>query len=85
MKTTELEKLMQIKDQSEICGQFLDWLLIRYAMFDRSKSRETPFEDVMGAGDYINKEKLLAAFFDIDLDKVEEEKQYLINQLRNDV
>lgn len=35
----------------------------------------------MGNGDYINKEKLLAEFFDIDLDEAGREKDMLLQSL----
>ena len=44
--------------------------------------RESPFADVMGAGDYINKEQLLAEFFDIDLDEANKERELLLKSLQ---
>lgn len=50
-------------------------------MFDRKQKRENPYANVMGNGDYINKEKLLAEFFNIDLDEAEREKDMLLQSL----
>lgn len=44
--------------------------------------RDFPFTDVMGAGDYINKERLLAEFFDIDLDAANKERELLLKSLQ---
>ena len=50
-------------------------------MFDRKRKRESPFANVMGNGDYINKEKLLAEFFDIDLVEAEKERQAMLDAM----
>lgn len=76
-KTPTLDKMVKIQEQSQLCGKFLDWFLHKYTVFDRKQKRENPFANVMGNGDYINKEKLLAEFFDIDLDEAEKEKDML--------
>lgn len=44
--------------------------------------KDSPFADVMGAGDYINKERLLAEFFDIDLDAANKERELLLKSLQ---
>lgn len=83
MKTIEtptLNKMMDVQKQSEICGEFLEWLQSRYAMFKLSESKK---ESVyVGSGDYINIEKELAEFFEIDLVKAEKEKQLLLQSIR---
>ena len=43
---------------------------------------DSPFSDVLGAGDYINKERLLAEFFDIDLDAANKERELLLKSLQ---
>ena len=82
IKTPTLEKLKEIQEESELCGKFLDWFLKRYTVFDRKQVRESPFADVMRAGDYINKEQLLAEFFDIDLDEANKERELLLKSLQ---
>lgn len=83
MNTPTLNRMLEIQEVSQLCGEFLDWFLHRYTVFDRRQSRETPFADVMGNSDYINKEQLLAEFFDIDLEEAEKEKQRLLEQVTN--
>ena len=78
-KTPTLDKMIEIQEQSQLCGEFLDWFLCKYTVFDRNKKRENPFANVMGNGDYIDKEKLLAEFFDIDLVEAEKERQAILD------
>ena len=80
-KTPTLDRMVEIQEQSQLCGEFLDWFLGKYTVFDRKQKRENPLADVMGNGDYINKEKLLADFFDIDLDEAEKERQIILSNL----
>ena len=81
LKTPTLDEMIEIQEQSQLCGEFLDWFLRKYTVFDRKQKRESPYANVMGNGDYINKEKLLAEFFDIDLDEAEREKDMLLQSL----
>ena len=74
----ELERMKAVSADSQKIGVFIDWLrsqdihLCRDVQYgyqsDYVPIRETP-------------EKLLAAYFEIDLNKVEEERQRLFNQL----
>lgn len=80
-KTPTLDRMVEIQEQSQLCGEFLDWFLGKYTVFDRKQKRENPFADVMGNGDYINKEKLLAEFFDIDLVEAEKERQAILDNI----
>lgn len=74
--TSTLNRMLEIREQSQFCGEFLEWLQSKYTMYDKKIKHESPFMDVMrDTGDYINTEKLLAEFFDIDLDEVEKEKE----------
>lgn len=81
LKTPMLDEMVEIQEQSQLCGEFLDWFLRKYTVFDRKQKRESPYANVMGNGDYINKEKLLAEFFDVDLDEAEREKDMLLQSL----
>lgn len=76
-----LDRMIEIREQSQLCEEFLDWLLRKYTVFDRKRKRESPFANVMGNGDYINKEKLLAEFFDIDLVEAEKERQAMLDAM----
>lgn len=80
-ETPTLDKMLEIQEQSELCGEFLDWFLHKYAVFERRQKRESPFVNPDGASDYINKERLLAEFFDIDLDEAERERESILKSL----
>lgn len=54
IETPTLDIMIEIQEQSQLCGEFLDWLLRKYTMFDRKQKRESPFANVMGNGDYCN-------------------------------
>ena len=70
----------KIETPTLVCEEFLDWFLRKYTVFDRKQKRESPFADVMGNGDYINK-KLLAEFFNIDLVEAEKERQAILDAM----
>lgn len=76
-----LDKMLVIQRQSEVCGEFLDWFLQKYTVFEKMKKRESSFNNADGTGDYINKERLLAEFFEIDLEEVERERQFILKSL----
>lgn len=88
MNTPEHDKLRAIKDESQLIGAFLEWLgengysLCRYEAFTRHSGEPG---DYTPSGYYptpLGIEDLLARFFDIDLDKLEEEKQAILQQLQ---
>lgn len=79
--TPTLDRMLEIQEHSELCGEFLDWFLHKYAVFERRQKRESPFVDPDGASDYINKERLLAEFFDIDLEEAERERESILKSL----
>ena len=51
MNTPTLDRLLEIQEQSELCGEFLDWFLYKYAVFERRQRRESPFVNAYGASD----------------------------------
>ena len=83
IETPTLDRMVEIQEQSNLCGEFLDWFLRKYTVFDKKQKRESPFANVMGNCDYINKEKLLAEFFDIDLKEAEKERRAIIERYNN--
>lgn len=84
VNTPTLDRMLEIQEQSQLCGEFLEWLQSKYTMYDKKIKRESPFMDVMrDTGDYINTEKLLAEFFDIDLGEADKEKSLLLEAERN--
>ena len=47
IETPTLDIMIEIQEQSQLCGEFLDWLLRKYTMFDRKQKRESPFANVI--------------------------------------
>jgi hypothetical protein len=79
---SELDKMLQVKEKSQVIRVFLKWL--KETGYDICKFK--PVNDVYGwysIGDGMEEfsreeitEKLLAEFFDINLKKAEEEKNF---------
>ena len=79
VETPTLDRMLEIQENSQLCGEFLEWLQGKYAMFELRTPRDEPFYH--GSGDYINAEKLLAEFFEIDLKEAEREKEELLKAI----
>ncbi len=67
----EHKKLLAIKDKSQVCGEFHDWLENEKGM-------------VLDPSSYKTVENLLAEFFEIDQTKLENEKDEMIADLRKE-
>lgn len=74
----ECEKLLAVSKESNSIGQFLDWLTGEKG-FELGKYPEDTDHLVPAV---YNIEKLLAEYFDIDLDKVEEERLSILASLQ---
>lgn len=61
-KTPTLDKMVEIQEQSQLCGEFLDWFLGKYTVFDRKQKRENPFADVMEMETILTKKNCLLNF-----------------------
>lgn len=114
MEYPECEKMKAASEDSQVIGEFLEWLgqqgiqLCKYQKEDvyhfESEEAESQYNELsrieQSAWRYnnpskfgttyqgynlvnINTEKLLAQYFKIDLNKVEQEKRQIINSLRN--
>lgn len=82
VKTPMLDRMREVQEESQLCGEFLEWLQGRFAMFNKNTSREEAH--YIGSGDYINIEKILAEFFDIDLAQAEKGKRLLLESIRGE-
>ena len=75
----ECDKLSAVAEESQKIGEFLEWL---------HYTKELLICDRDDAGTYyryiISPEELLAEYFEIDLQKVEQEKQALLQWLREE-
>ena len=80
----EHNKLLAVKDKSQIIGEFIEWLRSGEARDDGEPVHLAYYgdeEDEMFL--HLDRiEKILARFFDIDLNKLEEEKLAMLAELR---
>lgn len=87
---TEHEKLAAVKEKSQAIGEFIEWLryekglrLAEYThrtYFDHHGDERTLSEELFTVD--VNMQELLAEFFEIDLDKLEEEKLQMLKEIR---
>lgn len=91
MTYPEHEKMRAILEQSHVIGKFLDWLThekgISLCKWQDTIIHSNEIGDYTPEGYYQigqGHEKLLAEFFDIDLDKIEDEKQAMIAALQDE-
>lgn len=76
-ETPECDRMLDVHDLSQTIGAFLDWLPevnLRVCTYDEKTGEFYP------PGTSIN--RLLAQYFDIDLDKVEREKRAILEWVR---
>jgi hypothetical protein len=78
-KTPMLDKLNKMKVESDKIGDFLQWLQSKYYLIDKNESN--PISNYINSS-YINVEKMLAEYFDIDLIMVEKEKRDILIALK---
>jgi hypothetical protein len=74
-KTPELDKMLAVKKESQAIGEFISWLKEEKNYYIAERVAATNFQeesDLMPV--QISTEKLLAEFFEIDLDKAEKER-----------
>lgn len=78
----ECEKMTNVRPQSDIVGEFLDWMSNKKEYNICEYHEDGPGE----AGGYYpinsNIEELLADFFEIDLKKIEEERRQMLDDIR---
>ena len=79
MKYSEHEKLKAIQEQSQVVGEFLDWLQNEKHPVIAEYQKEDP---QLLYPIYISIEQLLADFFDIDLKKIEIENRQILEKQR---
>lgn len=81
-KYPECEKMEKTKDKSQLCGEFLDYLQSKYYMMEKTEPHDDMYVPI-GYSSYINVKKVLAEFFEIDLEEVEKEKRQIFEELRS--
>lgn len=79
-KYPEHEKLSAVKDHSQVCGEFLDWIeqqgihLAQYGLNDANPNRLFPAHQTTLS--------LLAGFFEIDQTEIDKEKNQMLAEIR---
>ena len=91
VKTPELDKMLVIQDKSQKIGEFLEWLSEQdIELMTQPEEQCSDCYERENCGGvmmmYISrsKEQMLADFFDIDLVKCEQERQALMDAVRED-
>lgn len=81
-KYPECEKMTAIQDKPRVIGDFLEWLEetkeMTICVLIEGENEQGEYYPI-----YLETEKLLAEFFKIDLDKVEEEKRQILDETRS--
>lgn len=79
-ETPEIDRMKAIQEESQSIGAFIDWLdengmpICKWTEYDDAHPQYNPI--------HLSIEKLLAKYFEIDLDKLENEKQAILDTLR---
>lgn len=84
-KTPELDKMLAVRDESQEIGEFLEWLCEQdIILADYSDGICDDCGEELLLPIRKNRERILADYFKIDLDKCEQERQQLLADLRQD-
>lgn len=82
----ECEKLHAVSDDSQKIGEFLEWLKRKYYIcefWDREKLDDSGDQSNEGFyPNYKSIQDLLAEYFEIDMNKVEEERREILKSLQ---
>ena len=84
IKTPELDKIREIRDKSQSIGEFLDWLLGEKGYHIAEYKKFDEFDEEQLVTIYLDREKILAEFYGIDLNKAEEERVKVLNSIRQE-
>jgi len=80
MKTPMLDKMLSVKDKSQCIGEFIEWLGCREPklyLCEVDQDAEQFYPSFPGI------EKLLAEFFEIDLEEADRERLQILNAIRS--
>lgn len=84
-KYPQSEKFLEIKDNSQIIGEFLSWLKSNYEIgvwVDNEDEDTLEYLPEIILPSRCSTEQLLANYFDIDLDELENERRQMIEELQ---
>ncbi len=80
IETPMLDKIHNIKEDSQKIGEFLYWLTENGIVLCATPEKPFPGEEYAPIGEPI--ETILARYFEIDLAKAEEERVAILDQMR---
>lgn len=78
----EHEKLDKIRHKSQAVGEFLDWLAEEKGVRLCTLQKVEEFSGRQYWPIRVSNQEIIAEFFDIDLDKLDKEKQEMLDSLR---
>ncbi len=78
---SELEKLKDVAEVSQKIGEFLDWLLNGHGYYLCELRKCEDRDEFYPTHKHI--EDILAQYFNIDLNKVEQEKRKILEEIRS--
>jgi hypothetical protein len=76
----ECERMQIVAPESRAIGEFIDWLNYEKHIILATRSDEEDTGDIQMV--HYSMEKLLAEYYDIDLNKVEKERQQMLEEIR---
>jgi len=82
IETPELDKLVEVRDESQMIANFLEWLSSEEIDIVLAKWSDTEYEGGKLYNITMTKEQLLAKYFNIDLVKAEKERQAILDNIR---
>lgn len=83
MKTPQHDKLATVKDFSQAIGEFLEWAEGEGMMLCERTQPEDYYDSLMPIR--ASRTRVLADYFRIDLDKLEEEKLAILEEIRANI
>lgn len=81
-KTPEHDKMKLIQDDSQTIKNFLEWLRQKYVLCTWEENNEDDVEEAGFYPHYESIQKILAEYFEIDLNKIEQEGLETLEYLR---
>jgi hypothetical protein len=79
---SELDRMLEVQQESQTIGEFLEWCNGRGMWLAQYMGNPTYREVLTPVG--VSTEELLADFFEIDLNKAEQEKRAILAAIRED-
>jgi hypothetical protein len=76
------EKLQEVAEQSQMCGEFIEWLAQEKGIHLAEWVKYEGFRDERLTTTFTPLSHLLAEFFDIDPDELEREKRAMLEAIR---